>query len=859
VSEADFFVSYAVADVAWATWIAAELEAKGRSVRVQAWDSPAGENFVAWIGEQMRAARRTVAVCSPAYFTSHWCTQEWTGALADRKVIPLRVADCDLPPPLSTVGWRDLHDAEEAVARARLLEAVGLVAVPRIPSAGFPGGGAAAPPVGPERTPFPGRLPVVWNVPSRLASFTGRRELLEEIRGLLHGDGGGRVAVVQATALHGLGGVGKTQLAVEYAHRYAADYRYVWWVDAEQATLIGEKVADLARGLGLTPTGVIVDDVAAVRGELRRRGGWLLIFDNAEDAVTIRPWLPDGPGHVLVTSRSPGWGQVVAEPVRVDVLDRPDSVELLTRRVHGLDPATAAELARELGDLPLALEQAAAYLEQTALPPAVYLRRFRDHRRAMLAKGTDLAYGGTVDTAWAFALERLQKTAPAAAVLLQICARLAPEPIPLSLFAEHADLLPRPLRQTLGVGDPATALDDVVADVLRYALARRHGDTLVVHRLVAAVVTAHQPPGQIAARADTAAALLAAACPGHPTEAVTWPVWAALGPHMLHAAAGLTAAADPHHLLWYAGSFAVYLFTRGDYAAAHELSSSLHGDALTALGADHRATLYHANHFAIALSGIGEHQAACDLDEDTLARCRRIFGDDHPKTLNSAANLIGRRLALGEYQAARELGEDALARCRRVLGHDHRDTLGSAHNLAKTLGSINEHQAARDLNADTLARCRRVLGDDHPDTLITATSLGDNLRAIGEYRAARDLEEDTLARCRRVLGDDHPYTLSPFHNLAQTLDHVGEREAARDLEKDTLARFRRVLGVDHPYTLGSAHSLAVVLDRLGEHGAARELADDTLARRRKVLGPSHPDTRATEEIAARFDERRHPP
>jgi hypothetical protein len=153
---AEFFVSYTAADEAWATWIAAELEAAGGTVQVQAWDSPAGENFVVWISKQMQASRRTVAVCSPAYFTSHWCTQEWTGALAGKKVIPLRVADCDLPPVLSTIGGRDLHGHDEATARRRLLEAVGMAEVARVASAGFPVT---------QPTLFPGRLTEAWNVP----------------------------------------------------------------------------------------------------------------------------------------------------------------------------------------------------------------------------------------------------------------------------------------------------------------------------------------------------------------------------------------------------------------------------------------------------------------------------------------------------------------------------------------------------------------------------------------------------------------------------------------------------------------------------------------------------------------------
>jgi TIR domain-containing protein len=197
MSEVDFFVSYTGADEAWATWIGVQLEAAGQRVRLQVWDSPAGENFAVWISMQMGTAARTIAVCSAAYFDSHWCTQEWTGALAGRKVIPLRVSDCTMPPVLATTSGRDLFGLDESAARRRLLEAVGLTTSARVATGGFPGAPSAAA----HTATSPGRLPEVWDVPGRLASFAGRRSLLEQIHDQMCS--GGRNAV---TALHGLGG-----------------------------------------------------------------------------------------------------------------------------------------------------------------------------------------------------------------------------------------------------------------------------------------------------------------------------------------------------------------------------------------------------------------------------------------------------------------------------------------------------------------------------------------------------------------------------------------------------------------------------------------------------------------------------
>jgi hypothetical protein len=233
---------------------------------------------------------------------------------------------------------------------------------------------------------FAGRLPAVWNVPPRNPHFVGRRELLTELRRRLRA--GEPTLVVQA--LYGLGGVGKTQLAIEYAHRFAADYELVWWLNAEQPTLLAGQLAALAGPLGL-PTGDSVSvALDRVREELRRRSSWLLIFDNAPRPQDLLDYQPGGTGHVLVTSRYPGWGGLGGR-LEVDVLRRPETVALLRRRLPALDEALADQLAAELGDLPLAAAQAAGYLESTGVLPEAYLRRFRTRRDSLLGVGRSSA------------------------------------------------------------------------------------------------------------------------------------------------------------------------------------------------------------------------------------------------------------------------------------------------------------------------------------------------------------------------------------------------------------------------------------------------------------------------------------
>jgi hypothetical protein len=645
----------------------------------------------------------------------------------------------------------------------------------------------------------------VWgDVPARNPGFTGREDLLAVVRAALVS--GGRAAV---QALHGWGGVGKTQLAVEYAHRFAADYDMVWWIIAERAGLIGEQVAALGAALGCTEPGAPVEGVrVAVLSDLRERERWLLVFDNAENPADIAGWLPSGAGHVLITSRARGWAEV-AVPVEVDVLARAESVALLTSRVPGLSDADADRVADALGDLPLALAQAAAYLAETGMPGGEYAGLIGTRAVAhLMGEGRPPSYPRPLAVATVLALDRLRGQDPAAAELAGVCAFLAPEPIPADWFPGASAALPAVLA---GPAADALAWRQVLAWLGRSALARVDPGGLVMHRLTQAIIRGSLPPDRAAAARGLAEAVLAASDPGDPYMPDSWPGWARLLPHLLALDPVVMSTTELRNV---AGSAAWYLVRRGDARTGRDLAGRLYRQWRDQLGPDDSDTLRIANALAYALREMGRFHEARDLGQDILTRRRRVLGDDHPDTLISASNLAVDLRELGGYRAARELDEDTLARRRRVLGDEHPDTLASASNLAVGMRALGDHRAARELDEDTLARNRRVLGDDHPGTLASANGLALDLRALGDHRAARELDEDTLARKRRVLGDDHPSTLNSASNLADDLRELGDHRAARELDEDTLTRRRRVLGEDHPDTQQSARNFATDLRAL---------------------------------------------
>ena len=339
--KADFFVSHAGADRAWAEWVAWQLTEAGYTVELDVWDWAAGRNFVTAISDALDRCDRVVALFSAAYFDrSRYTTEEWTAAALhvpgtrEHRLVPVRVEEVpadQVPAVLRPLVFRDLFGKAEEQAQRVLLEAV---AGPRRPDRKpvFPGRGTAGSlsRLGGAGPRLPGTMPRIWNIPARNPGFTGRDGLLVAVRErLLAGD----KAVVQA--LRGMGGVGKTQLAAEYAHRFAGAYDLAWWVNSEQGGLIGDQFAALGAALGCVEAGAGTAAVrAAVLAELRDRGRWLLVFDNAEDPADITGWLPGGSGHVLITSRERGWAEIAA-PVEVDVLARAESVAILQDRVDG--------------------------------------------------------------------------------------------------------------------------------------------------------------------------------------------------------------------------------------------------------------------------------------------------------------------------------------------------------------------------------------------------------------------------------------------------------------------------------------------------------------------------------------------
>jgi tetratricopeptide (TPR) repeat protein len=737
----------------------------------------------------------------------------------------------------------------------------------------------------PEASMPRGGNPVIWgDVPTRNKNFTGRDDILDRLR---EGTSSRVAAVLPESGprrsendpgspipqgVHGLGGVGKTAIAIEYAYRYRSQYDLVWWIAADQLPSVRGSLAALAQRLGLeaSPTAGVDGRILAVRDALGRGepySRWLIVFDNADQPEEIRDLIPTGPGDVLITSRNHRWESEI-RTIPMDVFRPRESRDFLLKRVRkGLTEADADQLGKQLGHLPLALEQAGAMLAETGMPADEYLRLLREHVGEIMDEGPPSGYPRSMTAAWKLSVDAVKRSRPQALEVLRCCAFFGPEPIPRDVFRR-------------GIQETGTVVGEVLSnpiatasamrELARYALITLDGNAVKVHRLIQALLRDELTSEQRAVYRHEAHLIMAAAVPENPDDDTTWPRFQDLLPH-IHAEATELYLCRELEVRTLARGAIRYLYLSGDYTSALTLTERFIEQWTADSGPDDADVLRAQRHLGNIQRLIGRYAEAYRVTEETLALSRVSLGEDDPTTLSLRTGFGADLRAAGSFAAARELDAQSRILLERNYGPTDPRTLRLLSSLALDYSLVSDHSTAQELYELAFAQMARTNSgataldvisvwvgiswslqlqgkfDDALDVAEDARDYGQNssglgaehlstLRAVNAYlitcRRLQDRRSDALEVSTELLelatrrhGENNPETLAiaiGTSNLMRSTD-VSHHEQALELAEVTTERVAAVYGASHPYYYGCLINVALLKRAIGDNAGAREL------------------------------------
>lgn len=714
---------------------------------------------------------------------------------------------------------------------------------------------------------YPGRGPEVTNAPVANVQFTGRNVTLSALRAALRQ---ARPGAPGLAVLYGLGGVGKTQVALEYVHRFGAAYDLVYWINAEPVVLIDSAFADLGERMGLPRQQNVPLSIRAVIEALSRTteyARWLIVFDNVDEFADIQSFVPPGGhGHVIVTTRNQTWGDN-AETLPVEVFTRPESIAHLRRRVKAISDDDAGKIAELLGDLPIAVAVGGALLATSGTSPAQY--------RAQIAAGeTDAA----VNAVWDLSLNQLEEDSPGAYRLLEICSVLAPD-IALDLLNNNAML--DVLRRTDATLLRRPSAAKLIQQLNRLALLKLDNGArrIQVHRILQSVVRGRMSLERIESTQRDVLKVFAAVRPEDDVDnGNTWDRYRMLWPHLevevepevgaeprVRSLFDMALASDEPAVLELMVDRIRYVWVRGSVDQSYKLAERIEAAwkerlAVTSDPAEQervlvpllRAQFNHAN----ALREAGRVQEALALDTETLSRQIEILGETVSDTLMTAGGLGADLRALGRYGQALDRDRKTYATWSQEYGDDYPRTLAAQHNLASSLRLAGDFASAREQDEDVVQRREVVLGRRTFFTLFSLGALARDLRELGEYERSITLLNEVVAGFTDDRGAEASVTLGAQVNLAVSIRSAGRAAEAQPILDTSYETLHRRYGDVHPETLACRLSRATNLLSLLRTDEAREETEAVRTVYATLLGPTHPHTHVCDNNLAAIERAR---
>jgi tetratricopeptide (TPR) repeat protein len=684
--------------------------------------------------------------------------------------------------------------------------------------------------------------------------FLGREGILDELHSCL--ESSRMTALSQPQALFGLGGAGKTQVALEYAYRYAQDYQAVFWLRADNRAALVAGFLEMAQALQLPERDERdpISVVTAVKGWCGQQTDWLLILDNADDLSSLPEFLPSlVRGHIVLTTRTQALGRL-AHGIEVGTLDAETAALLLQRRAGSLavdaplaetdesNRSAALQIAEELGYLPLALDQAGAYLEETQCCLQQYLDLYRTRRTDLLRQrgGVVQDHPDSIATTWSLSFAAIEHRSALAADLLRLCAVLHPDGIPEELILKGAARL-GPVLSVLEM-DPLQ-FNQALAVIQKYSLLRRSSSerTLSIHRLVQAVLQDAMDPQERALWTDRAIAGLNVVFPEVRLQG--WEQWTQCDRLLAHVLVAVTASGMEHHSL----ELASLLTKAADYLlerALHEQAEPLYQRALTIY--DQMPGCEHP-HVAFPLNGLADlyrEQGRYEQAEPLYQRALHLWETLGHKYLEITSPLNNLAL-LYKRQGKLQLAEQLLRRCiflvEQRLGPQHREVAAPLNNLAILYAEDGNHRQAEPLLQRALRIDEQTYGKEHPEVAYSLTNLAEVYREQGRFEEAEPLYYRALHIREQAQGSEHPQIAPPLKGLADLYREQGRFEEAEPLYQRALAILRQH-GAEQLDIADILHDLARLFELRGQHDQALTYYQQALAIREQRLGHEHPHT-----------------
>ena len=814
----NFFISYTGKDKLWAEWIGRTLREKGYTTDMQSFDFAPGSNLAARIDNALKNCDRYISVFTPDYFTSAWCTAEWSVALEtdpsnrNGKMVPVRTEECTPEGLMAPFVYIDLVGLDEAKAAEALIQGIN------------PPGKPAVKPVFPEnKSPgksgpaYPPAFPVN-NLPARNVNFTGRDEVIDEIRRAFKS--------AERAVLTGPQGAGKSQAAYEFAYGHAGGYGVIWEFDAQSFVSLLTGYAGFAHRMGIVDekifdSGAVINSVKDWMAQNER---WLFLFVNAKRYESLEYFLPEKcGGNILITSDNEAWENILRIPV--DVFRAKEAIEFLLNGTRLDDRMGAAKLAEELGYFPLGLGLAAAYIPDMKEPSFFeYTGLFQEYRlkiyKTAASKPKD--YAMTAGVAWRISSEKIKNDG--AKQLLYICSYFSGENIDKEIFTQSADCLPAPLSGTV---KSRSEYDSALSELSGLSLIKYDGRNLRVHGLLSE-----------AARGAADKKEWLGTCLKITREKFrferspdSWGFFSSLLGHALSIAGhaeeektGLEEAAriyaDSGRWLMQTAAYEEALISfRKALAASEEAYGEEHADT---------AQVYVSLGEAYLKSG--EYERALERYKKALEIIEKVSGKEHPETAGVCNNIGMVYRQRGEYEKALEWHGKALSIYEKDQEKENMDAALACNGIAMVYDDQGDYDKALGWYAKALEICEKVSGIEHPDTAAIYGRVGAAYRKQRNHMKALEWYGKALRINEKVSGRGHPDTAAIYGSIAAVYYDLEDSEKALEWYEKALGAYEKAFGAYNPDTARICGDISWIYHAQGDF----EKAFDMLLRALKV-------------------------